>query len=134
MKKVLGIGNALVDILMQLDDDAVLQQFSLPKGSMQLVDEVTANQILNATDSFHKDIVSGGSASNTIHGLAALGIETGFIGKTRRDKWGDLYESDMQRRNIKPILFEGKNETGRAITFISRPVSFLQHILELPLN
>ena len=120
MKKVLGMGNALVDILMQLNDDAVLQQLSLPKGSMQLVDEKTANQILKATDSYEKSIVSGGSASNTIHGLAALGIETDFIGKTRDDKWGELYESDMKKRNINPILFKGKNETGRAITFISQ--------------
>ena len=119
MKKVLGIGNALVDILMQLDDDAVLHKFSLPKGSMQLVDEKFANQILEAVEKYPKSIVSGGSSSNTIHGLAALGIETGFIGKTKKDKWGGFFESDMKKRNIKPILFEGKNETGRAITFIS---------------
>lgn len=120
MRKVLGMGNALVDILMQLEDDSVLEQFSLPKGSMQLVDSAMANKVELATQKYKRSQASGGSAANTIHGLASLGIDTGFLGKVGKDSWGDFFRRDMQSRNISTQLFESINESGRAIALISR--------------
>ena len=81
MKKVLGMGNALVDIMTRLESEELLQIFSLPKGSMQLVDKDFANKVNEGTKHLEKKQTSGGSAANTIHGLACLGVETGFIGK-----------------------------------------------------
>ncbi|RPI46636.1 MAG: adenosine kinase, partial [Bacteroidetes bacterium] len=85
MAKVLGMGNALVDIITRLDDDVVLRNFGLPKGSMTLVDLDTSNFIQVETGGLLKSKASGGSAANTIHGLAHLGLETGFIGSVGND-------------------------------------------------
>ncbi|TCO08459.1 sugar/nucleoside kinase (ribokinase family) [Natronoflexus pectinivorans] len=119
MGKVLGMGNALVDILMQLESDAVLNELSLPKGSMQLVDGETANKVLQILGNGKSSKASGGSAANTIHGLANLGIETGFLGKIGRDSWGDFFRKDMEFKNISPLLLESDSDSGRAIALIS---------------
>jgi len=119
MGKVLGMGNALVDILLRLDDESVLQQFSLPKGSMQLVDSVLANKVEQATQKYNRSLASGGSAANTIHGLACLGIATGFLGKVGKDFWGDFFRNDMESRNISTRLLESSNESGRALALIT---------------
>jgi sugar/nucleoside kinase (ribokinase family) len=119
MTKILGIGNALVDILAQLDDDQTLEKFSLPKGSMQLVNAERSKEILKGISHLDKKISSGGSAANTIHGLAKLGVETSFIGTVGEDRWGDLFRNDMESHNIEPRLFTSKSESGRAVALIS---------------
>ncbi len=119
MGKVLGMGNALVDILLRLNDESVLQQFSLPKGSMQLVDSVLANKVEQATQKYDRSLASGGSAANTIHGLACLGIATGFLGKVGNDFWGNFFRNDMESRNISTRLLESSNESGRALALIT---------------
>ena len=119
MKKVIGLGNALVDVLTQLNDDKVLSELKLPKGSMQLVERENIQKVLEATSAFPRRQASGGSAANTIHGLAGLGIETAFVGKVGRDEWGGFFRSDLEKRNIKPLLLEGKQESGRAFALIS---------------
>jgi len=119
MTKILGMGNALVDILVRLESDQTLKQFALPKGSMQLVDGERSRKILAGIAHLNTAIASGGSAANTIHGLAKLGIDTGFIGTIGRDRWGDLFRNDMESHHIEPILFTSQSETGRAISLIS---------------
>jgi len=120
MMKVLGMGNALVDIITRIDDDEILKEFGLPRGSMTLVDLDTSNYIHSETAGMPKSKASGGSAANTIHGLAHLGIETGFIGKVGDDDMGKFFKKDMQVNKIKPILFRSMNETGRAMALISK--------------
>lgn len=117
--KVLGMGNALVDIITILKKDKVLNSFGLPKGSMTLVDLDTSNYINAETSGVHKQKASGGSAANTIHGLAHMGVETGFIGKVGDDDMGDFFYKDMKNNKINPILFKSVNETGRAVALIS---------------
>jgi sugar/nucleoside kinase (ribokinase family) len=119
MKKVLGMGNALVDIMTRLESEELLQKFSLPKGSMQLVDKDFANKVNEETKHLEKMQTSGGSAANTIHGLARLGVETGFIGKIGKDDFGEFFKSDMENSKIKTHLMYGANLTGRAIALIS---------------
>lgn len=119
MTKILGIGNALVDILVQLESDRALKTFSLPKGSMQLVNSTTSRRILAGVAHLDKTITSGGSAANTIHGLAQLGIKTGFIGTVGKDQYGDFFRNDMVQNRIDPVLFRSGTETGRAISLIS---------------
>lgn len=119
MAKVLGIGNALVDIIITLEDDQLLNDFRLPKGSMQLVDRVFSDRILNGTGSLRKTIASGGSCANTIHGLASLGVETGFIGKICHDEFGSFFLDDLRAKKIRPYLFFSPTETGRAISLVS---------------
>jgi len=119
MDKILGIGNALVDIMTKLPDDSMLEKFSLRKGSMQLSDREFAEKINQATSHFDKSQSSGGSAANTIHGLANLGAATGYIGKVGNDEFGEFFSSDMRENNIEPILLRSKTDTGRAIALIS---------------
>ncbi len=120
MMKVLGMGNALVDIITRIDNDKMLESFGLPRGSMTLVDLDTSNFIHAETAGMPKTKASGGSAANTIHGLAHLGIETGFVGSVGNDEMGKFFKKDMQVNKIKPILFRSMNETGRAMALISQ--------------
>ncbi|MCU4165423.1 adenosine kinase [Carboxylicivirga caseinilyticus] len=119
MSSVLGLGNALVDVLARLESDSLLEKLSLPKGSMQLVDSEAANKVMEATAHLKKNLASGGSAANTIHGLANLGVKTGFIGKIGKDELGQVFRNDMSSNNITPHLSESEAESGRAIALIS---------------
>lgn len=117
--KVLGIGNALVDILVQLDNESLLQTLNLPKGSMQLIQ---ANEIQNITSAIEKlpaVMVSGGSAANTIHGLAGLHVKCGYIGKVGNDELGKFYAKDFNDAGVITNLLNSKTVTGRAYTFIT---------------
>jgi len=98
----------------------MLESFGLPRGSMTLVDLDTSNYIHAETAGMSKSKASGGSAANTIHGLAHLGIETGFVGTVGDDEMGIFFKKDMQVNNINPILFRSMNETGRAMALVSQ--------------
>lgn len=119
MKKVLGLGNALVDVLIRLDNDQILSELSLPKASMQLVDKERAEKILHYTKALKKNMSSGGSAANTIHGLAMLGIDTGYIGAVGKDEYGAYFQSDLEDHKIKTFLNYRDTGTGYATAFIS---------------
>jgi len=119
MKKVLGMGNALVDILVKINDDQMLEKFDLPKGSMQLVDKEKSQQLINALSHLKYEIASGGSAANTINGLANLDNPCGYIGKIHEDKFGEIFSNDMTKKGIEAILFNGAQDTGIATTLIS---------------
>ena len=113
------MGNALVDIITTLKNDDILKTFGLPKGSMTLVDHETSNFLNVETAGLPKQKASGGSAANTIHGLAHLGVKTGFIGMVGDDDLGNFFYKDMKNKQIDPILFKSIRETGRAMAFIS---------------
>lgn len=119
MKKVIGIGNALVDLMTSIENDALLNELKLPKGSMQLVDKDVSRAIIEKTKNFPRTIASGGSAANTIHGLARLGIETGFIGKIGKDEMGRYFKEDMENSNINTYLLESTDDSGVAVALVS---------------
>jgi len=108
MKKVLGMGNALVDILIRIENDKFLECQNLPKGSMQLVDSQFAFVLSSATDKLSRSFVAGGSAANTIFTLSRLGVETAFIGKVSDDEYGNAFLLDMQNHGVKPHLIVDK--------------------------
>jgi sugar/nucleoside kinase (ribokinase family) len=117
--KVLGIGNALVDILVSLPDDSFLQKHQLPRGSMQLVDKVLSDTILESATGLSMSIASGGSAANTINGLAKMGIETGFIGSLGKDEHGRHFISDFKENNVFPHISYSQTHSGKAIALVS---------------
>jgi sugar/nucleoside kinase (ribokinase family) len=119
MAKVIGLGNALVDIMTPLKDDQILTDIDFPKGSMQLVDGDKSKEILNLTSHLKSSLASGGSAANTIHGIARLGMETAFVGKIGPDKYGDIFKQDLIDSNITPVLFHTETETGRAVAMVT---------------
>ncbi|MBN1463418.1 MAG: adenosine kinase [Paludibacteraceae bacterium] len=119
MEKVLGLGNALVDILVKLPTDELLEKFSLPKGSMQHVDLATSKKILISVESLIEAQAAGGSAANTINGLANLGVECGYIGKIGCDDLGAFFKEDLERNSITPFLLDSETGTGRVAALIS---------------
>jgi sugar/nucleoside kinase (ribokinase family) len=86
---------------------------------MQLVDKNFIDLVLSKTGALNKVQASGGSAANTIHGLAALGIDSAYIGKVGSDDLGNFFTGDLQSNRIKPFLTKSKTETGVATTLIT---------------
>lgn len=117
--KVLGLGNALVDIMTELTDESLLQEFNLPKGSMQLVDKTKSAQVVEGTKHLKTSLAAGGSAANTINGLAKLGASCGFIGKIGKDETGAFFVSDMKNSGISPMLIQSETESGKAVALVS---------------
>jgi sugar/nucleoside kinase (ribokinase family) len=118
-KSVLGIGNALIDVLITITDDAVLQKFGLPKGSMTLVDAILSAEIKKETKNSTRSIQTGGSAANTVHGIAKLGGRCGYIGKISEDEFGNFYLEDFRNNNINTHFFYSETGTGHATGLIS---------------
>lgn len=121
MKSILGMGNALTDILAVLQDDTLLRQFHLPRGSMQHVDMKTGDKIWQVLKPMGVQYVAGGSAANTITGTAIFGMKSGFIGKVGDDELGHLFKSDQEQYGIKSTLLKGRSSSGRAMVFITAP-------------
>jgi sugar/nucleoside kinase (ribokinase family) len=119
MKKVLGLGNALVDILVKLSDEHLLGSLELPKNCMTLVEESQINAILAKINHLEKQETCGGSAANTISGLARLGIETGYIGKIGHDAYGTFFDGEMKKHGVATRMLFGRSQTGRALGFIT---------------
>jgi sugar/nucleoside kinase (ribokinase family) len=119
MAKILGLGNALVDVLIMLPNDDLLVETSIQKGSMKHVEREVIDLLLEQTKTLKIEISSGGSAANAIHGLARLGNTTSFIGKTGSDHLGRIFHSDMINSGIAPQLLISETETGTAVAFIS---------------
>ena len=120
MKNILGIGNALVDILTQVPDDGILKQLQLPKGSMHHVDAATSLRFGEFLKQYGCEMAAGGSTANTISGAAKLGIETGYIGKVGRDERGRFFEDAMRKTGVKPLLLTTETPTGCAEAIISK--------------
>ncbi|MDO5321065.1 MAG: adenosine kinase [Bacteroidia bacterium] len=119
MKSILGIGNALTDILAVLPDDSLLNTYHLPKGSMQHVDMETGDKIWAALKPLGVKYVAGGSAANTITCTAIFGMPSSFIGKIGDDELGLLFKSDQEQYGVKSMLFKSEHSSGRSMVFVS---------------
>ena len=119
MKKVLGLGNALTDVLLQVSEDD-LRELKLPKGSMNLISMEQAEQIQMRFASVRKRMVAGGSAANAIATIASLGGKAAFIGKIGNDEVGDFYREDLIKNGVKPLLLQSnKQMSGCSIVLIT---------------
>lgn len=119
MAKILGMGNALVDILIRVPDEKLFVKFDMLKGGNKLVDDSFTQNLLSAVSHLPVEKAPGGSAANTINGLANLGVDVGFIGKVGKDEFGKFMEDDMIANNIKPLLLKGTAPTGLAVALIT---------------
>ena len=119
MKRVIGIGNALTDMLVNLESDSVLKRYSLDKGSMNLVDNKLQTEISKSVAGLPYSLSLGGSAGNTIRAMARLGCQTGFIGKVGPDTTGDFFEQALENLGVTPYVFRGQERSGKCVSLIS---------------
>lgn len=119
MAKIVGIGNALVDVIVRLENEDLLKNFALEKGGMEMIDSERKRVIHSAIKDKPQACATGGSTSNTIHGLARLGIEAGYIGKVSNDEPGHFFQEEMQRYHVTPHLLYSDIDTGIATTFMT---------------
>ena len=117
-KRILGIGNAIVDIFAKVDD-AFLSNNQLVKGSMKLIEKIEFDRLKNIIKI--EKIEAGGSVANTMAGIAYLKGYSSFIGKINADEFGKIYKKSLEKINVN-FLYSEKNEnlsTGTSIIFIS---------------
>ena len=117
--KILGIGNAIVDVICKVDDN-FLSQNNLTKSTMKLFFDENEFKKLLSNLKIEKTI-SGGSVANTIVGMSQLGITTGFIGKISDDEFGKKYEEGLKKENVK-YFYSKKKEvlpTGTCLILVT---------------
>jgi len=116
--KILGIGNAIVDVICKVED-AFLSQNSLTKSTMKLVDEYEFKKLLSNLKI--EETISGGSVANSIVGLAQLGNKVGFIGKVNEDDLGNKYEEGLKKEKVEYFYSKKKEElpTGTCLILIT---------------
>jgi sugar/nucleoside kinase (ribokinase family) len=120
MTKIIGIGNALVDVLVHLADETRLNALQLPKGGMSHVDRPRYEELAAAVSTLSHEVATGGSAANTIHAMSLLGDEVGYVGTVGADEMGRFFASRAEERGIDARLrvIHG-GDTGVATTFIT---------------
>ena len=119
MKRILGMGNALTDILLQIDNDELLSSLSLLKGGMQLINTERSEEINASVSRFEKKMATGGSASNTINGITRLGMAGGFVGKVGKDDIGLFFTNDSIYNGVEPKLSLSETPSGCCTVLVS---------------
>ena len=116
--KVIGIGNAIVDVICKVDDEFLAKNY-LTKSNMKLIDETEFKKLLNNLKI--EETVSGGSVANSIVGLSQLGNKAGFIGKVSHDSLGEKYEQGLKKEKVE-YFYSKKKEilpTGTCLILIT---------------
>lgn len=119
IKRILGIGNALTDMLVSLSNDDVLTKYQLAKGSMSLVDSQMQTDVLASVAGCPYSLSLGGSAGNTIRAMARLGTEVGFVGKVGNDTTGDFYTQALRNVNVAPYILRSEQPSGKCLSLVS---------------
>ena len=116
--KILGIGNAIVDVICKVEDKFITQN-NLTKSTMKLVDEAEFKKLLSTLKV--EETVSGGSVANSIVGLSQLGNEVGFIGKVSDDDLGNKYEEGLKKENVHFFYSKKKEKisTGTCLILVT---------------
>ena len=119
MKKIIGFGNSLVDILVRLDSDSTLLEMGLKKGAMQLVDK--DYPLCSLGEDVRVIKAPGGSAANTMKALAHEGVDAAFIGKVADDENGRFFTTALRNEgvNTDSVALVAQGTTGTATTFVS---------------
>ena len=116
--KILGIGNAIVDVICKVED-SFIKENGLTKSTMKLVDEAEFKKLLSSLKI--EETISGGSVANSIVGLSQLGNNVGFIGKVSDDDLGQKYEEGLKKENV-DYFYSKKKEvlpTGTCLILVT---------------
>ena len=104
--KVLGIGNAIVDVICKVEE-SFIEENSLTKGTMKLVDEAEFKKLLSNLKI--EETIAGGAVANSIVGLAQFGNKVGFIGKVNEDDLGNKYEESLKKEKVEYFYSKKRN-------------------------
>ena len=117
---VIGLGSALMDFLVEIDEDKLLE-FDLKKGEMHLVDEEKAKEVINKINEHQLTIetIPGGSSANTLKGVALLGGHAIMCGKVGNDSHGEIYVQEIEKFGLTTRINKHPKTTGQAVSFIT---------------
>ena len=118
--KILGVGNAIVDVICKVDDKFISQN-DLTKSTMKLVDESEFKKLLSSLKI--EETVSGGSVANSIVALSQLGNKVSFIGKVSDDDLGIKYEEGLKKENVEYFYTKTKEEMPVSYTHLTLPTT-----------
>jgi len=119
MMKLTGLGNALVDILIEMKNEVLLEELGLKPGTMTLVTPEVSELILQRAKGLPMQLVAGGSVANTLHGFASLGGDCLYVGKVGPDPLGEVFAESLRSAGVRLALAKSNRSTGVAATFIS---------------
>lgn len=117
--KVVGLGNALVDVLLKLENDKVLEEIGIAKGAMDMISQEQMIAIRQSQKGLEKSQAPGGSVCNTMRAIAMLGNPTGFIGKIGSDSVGEYYAEALQKSGVTPYFIKTDGISGSCTVLIS---------------
>lgn len=116
---IIGLGNALMDVVLNVSDENIIDKLSLARAGMTMIDAVTHHQIIEFTQGWEYKYAAGGSAANTINGLARLGVKTSFIGKVGNDLTGEQFAMELDKVGTVPHLEVSQTEaSGKCVSFV----------------
>lgn len=115
----IGLGNALVDVLLQLKDEDVLAEVGIQKGAMDMINQDQMISIRKKQEGLERSEAPGGSACNTMRAMACLGNKTGFIGKIGNDTVGEYYEKALINAGVTPYFLKTDGISGSCTVLIS---------------
>lgn len=115
----IGLGNALVDVLIRLENDDILREIGIKKGAMDMIGEEQMIAIRKKQESLARSQAPGGSVCNTMRAMACLGARTGFIGKIGNDAVGRYYEEELARAGVSPYFIRTEGISGSCTVLIS---------------
>ena len=117
--KIVGLGNALMDVLLQLKQEEILSEIGIQKGAMDMINREQMIAIRQRLTDCPRTQAPGGSVCNTMRALAYLGAEAGFIGKIGTDAIGEYYEEALRKAHVHPHFIRTTGESGSCTVMIS---------------
>jgi sugar/nucleoside kinase (ribokinase family) len=115
----IGLGNALVDVLLKLENDDVLAEVGIQKGAMDMINQEQMIKIRKSQEGLERSQALGGSVCNTMRAMAILGAKAGFIGKIGSDSVGEYYEEALKKANVSPYFAKTDGISGSCTVLIS---------------
>lgn len=115
----IGLGNALVDVLLRLKDDQVLQEVGIKKGAMDMINQNQMIAIRKKQEGLERSQAPGGSVCNTMRAMACLGAKTGFLGKIGSDTVGEYYEEALGKAGVSPYFIKTDGISGSCTVLVS---------------
>lgn len=117
--RTIGLGNALIDVVLRVNDELLLSEIGIAKGAMELIDKDQMVRLRSASYNFSRTVSPGGSVCNTMRAMASLGASVGYIGKIGSDDMGKEYEQALFRVGVDPNFVKIEGISGSSTVFVT---------------